>query len=138
MQLMNDAIGFNSAVDASTPNSDALVGVQKLSLQATQNALRPTYMAMANLILRATKKTALQIQNNARGNYEAFALAIGTEAADAIKIGKDIGLSTFGLELELLPDEEEKMQLEGFAGIRHGEWAINAFRCVKNSPGDEI
>lgn len=113
MQLMNDAIGFNSAVDASTPNSDALVGVQKLSLQATQNALRPTYMAMANLILRATKKTALQIQNNARGNYEAFALAVGSEAADAIKIGKDIGLSTFGLELELLPDEEEKMQLEG-------------------------
>lgn len=122
MQMMNDVIGFNSAVDGSTPNSDSLVGVQKMAAQATQNALRPLYTSHAELILKSTKRVALMIQDCLEHNYDAFVSAIGTEAASVLKYGKKLPLSCFGLELELLPDDEEKAQVEQLLqiGLQNG------------------
>jgi hypothetical protein len=112
MQLMNDVIGFNSAVDASSPNTDALVGVQKMAAQATQNALRPYYDAHLNLILRSTEKLALMIQDSAEYNWEAFSMALGEQAADTLRYGRKIAFNQFAIDVEIAPDEEEKYQID--------------------------
>jgi len=112
MQLMNDVIGFNSAVDASSPNSDALVGVQKMAAQATQNALRPYYSAHLNLILRSTERLVLMIQDSAENNWEAFSMALGEQAADTLRYGKKIAFNQFAIDVEIAPDDEEKFQID--------------------------
>lgn len=112
MQLMNDVIGFNSAVDASTPNADALVGVQKMAVNATNNALRPLYSAHINLIKRSQIRIALMIQDSMQFNEKAFKMAIGAQAAATIRHGRKIAFNQFAIDLELAPDEEEKIQIE--------------------------
>lgn len=112
LQKMNDVIGFNSAVDASSPNVDALVGTQKMAVNATNNALRPIYFASVNLIERTAKQLALMIQDSIQFNEEAFIQAIGMYATKTIAYGKNLAFNQFAINIELLPDEEEKAQIE--------------------------
>jgi hypothetical protein len=122
MQLMNDVIGFNSAVDASSPNADALVGVQKMAINATNNALRPLYDSHLNLILESTKQIMLMVQDSMQYNEKAFKMAIGDAATATLRHGKKIALNQFGIAVELAPDEEERAQIEGLIqlGIQNG------------------
>jgi hypothetical protein len=112
IQQMNDAVGYNSAVDASSPDSNALVGVQKMAAQATQNALRPHYASVLNLILRSTERLVLMIQDSMEFNEEAFVMAIGEQAAATIKYGRKVAFNQFAIDIELSPDEEEKFNIE--------------------------
>lgn len=112
IELMNQVIGFNSAVDASSPNSEALVGTQKMAVQATNNALRPIYFYHIRLIEKTAKQLALMIQDSIEYNYEAFVNAIGEQASDVIKLGKSLAFNQFAIKIELLPDDEEKMFIE--------------------------
>ncbi len=106
MRMMDDII------DVSNPNANSLVGVEKISVTTTQNALKPIYTASSTLILRSKKRIALMVQDSIEHNYEGFTSALGSECTDVLKMGKDLPLSTFGLELEVLPDDEEKLQIE--------------------------
>jgi hypothetical protein len=131
MQLMNDVIGFNSAVDASSPNKDALVGVQKMAAQATQNALRPIYNAHANLIKKAAKTSVLMIQDCLEHNYKAFTTSLGPYATKILSIGKDLPLNSFGIEIELLPDDEEKIQIEGLIELGLKTGSLNSSDAIR-------
>jgi hypothetical protein len=112
LQKINDVIGYNSAVDGSSPNVDALVGTQKLAVQATNNALRPIYQASVNIIQRTARRVALMIQDSIQFNNEAFVNAIGTYATNTLAYGKKLAFNQFAINIELLPDDEEKMQIE--------------------------
>lgn len=52
------------------------------------------------------------IQDCAEYNWEAFSMALGEQAAETIKYGKKIAYCQFGIEIEVSPDEEEKMNIE--------------------------
>jgi len=111
LQKMNDVIGFNSATDGSTPDPKSLVGVQKLSLNATNSALRPLNFAYIRLIERVSKRLTLMIQDSIEFENQAFINSIGNQATSLIKLGKDIAMNEFGIKVELLPDEEERAQI---------------------------
>ncbi len=111
LQKMNDVIGFNSATDGSTPDPKSLVGVQKLSLNATNSALRPLNFAFIRLIERVSKRLTLMIQDSIEFENQAFINSIGNQATSLIEYGKDIAMNEFGIKVELLPDEEERAQI---------------------------
>ncbi len=122
LQKMNDVIGYNSAVDASSPDTEALVGTQKMAVQASSNALRTLYQNCNNLIVRQSKRLALMVQDSIAYNNKAFIDAIGAYSTETIKYGKKIAYNQFAIDIEMLPDEEEKMQLEALInmGIQQG------------------
>ena len=122
LQMMNDVIGYNSAVDASSPDSNAGLGINKMAIQATNNSLRPLYQAALTLILKQTKRIALMVQDSMEYNTEAFSMAIGEYATETIEYGKKIAFNQFAIDIEFLPDDEEKMQIEGMIalGIQNG------------------
>jgi hypothetical protein len=105
-------IGYNNAVDASSPDAEAVVGAAKMAIQATNNSLRPLFQASVQLIERTTRGIALMIQDSIEFNYDAFVRAIGTQATETIKYGKKLALNQFAIKVELLPDDEEKMYLD--------------------------
>lgn len=111
IQMMNDVIGFNSATDGSTPDPKSLVGVQKLSLNATNSALRPLNFSYIRLIERVSKRLSLMIQDSFEFGNKAFINSIGRQASEIIKYGDKIPLNEFGIKIELLPDEEERAQI---------------------------
>ena len=112
LQQMNDVIGYNTAVDGSTPDPKTLVGVQKLAVNGTNSSLRPLNFAYIRLIERTADRLALMIQDSMEFENEAFSRSIGRFAAEIIKYGKKISLVEFGIKIQLLPDEAERAQIE--------------------------
>jgi len=117
LQMMNDVIGYNTAVDASSPDSNAGIGVNKMAIQATNNALRPTYDAVMNVILRQAKRLALMVQDSIEFNFEAFSMAIGQYATETIEYGRELAMNQFAIDIEFMPDDEERMQVEGYIAL---------------------
>ncbi len=109
---INEVIGYNTAVDASSPNKEALVGVQKFAIQATNNSLKPIFNAHLRLIEAVSKDIALMIQDCIEFENEAFTNAIGTYATKTLEYGKKLAFVQMGIKIELLPDEDEKMQID--------------------------
>src|SRR3990172_2989420 len=112
LQQMNDVIGYNTAVDGSTPDPKTLVGVQKLAVNGTNSSLSPLNFAYIRLIERTADRLSLIIQDSMEFENEAFSRSIGRFAAEIIKYGKKISLVEFGIKIQLLPDEAERAQIE--------------------------
>jgi hypothetical protein len=127
LQKMNDVIGYNTAVDGSSPDTKALVGVNKMAVSATNNALRPLYQHSIDLITRQARRLALMIQDSISLNNEAFIQSIGAWSTETIEYGKKIAFNQFAINIELLPDEEEKMQIEQLIqlGIKSGTITVS-------------
>jgi len=117
LQNMNDVIGYNSAVDASSPDVETAVGTSKMAIQATNNAIRPLYQAFVRLIEKAARGTALMIQQSITFNYDDFVRAIGAQATKTIEYGKKLAYNQFAIKIELLPDDEEKMALDNLVTL---------------------
>lgn len=112
LQQMNDVIGYNTAVDGSTPDPKTLVGVQKLAVNGTNSSLRPLNFSYIRLIERVAERLSLMIQDSIEFSNEAFSRSIGRQATEIIKYGKKIALKEFGIKIQLLPDEAERAQIE--------------------------
>jgi hypothetical protein len=111
---IRDATGINEAMDATTPNSKALVGVQKLSIMAANNAIRFINDAYLDIYERTAICVAKAIQAVVKYDkpLKGFVKAIGQSNMKVIEVGKEVGLHEFGLKIESLPDEVEKQQLD--------------------------
>jgi hypothetical protein len=122
LRQMDMIVGFNSSIDSAQPNPNTGLGIQKMAEQSTLNALYGIFMSQAELLLKKERRLALMIQDCAEHNFEAFSSALGNEAAEVLKVGKDLSLSVFGIELEAIPDDNEKMQLEQLLqlGLQNG------------------
>jgi len=112
---MNEVVGYNTAVDASSPKADALVGVNEMAQAATYDCMRPKYMAATNLIESSGKRIALMIQDSLRlGNdhfKNALAEAIGQSNVDVLIEGRDVPFSSEGISVETQPDEQEMIAI---------------------------
>lgn len=108
---MNEVVGYNTAVDASSPKADALVGVSQMAQASTYDCMRPKYIAATNLIESTGKRVGLMIQDSLRlGNdyfKKALAEAIGQSNVDVLVMGRDIPFSSSAISVEIQPDEAE-------------------------------
>ena len=114
LQMIRDVTGLNEARDGSMPDKNALVGVQKLAAANSNTATR--HILQAGLFLTAEVAECLSLRISDIIEYsptkEAFIQAIGSHNVATLDEMKKLHLYDFGIFIELMPDEEEKMMLE--------------------------
>jgi hypothetical protein len=114
LQMIRDATGLNEARDASTPDSNALVGIQKLAAANSNTATR--HILQAGLFLTSETADSLSLRISDVLEYsptrDAFIQAIGSHNVAVLSEMQELHLYDFGIFLELAPDEEEKQLLE--------------------------
>jgi len=114
LQMIRDVTGLNEARDGSTPDKNALVGVQKLAAANSNTATR--HILQAGLFLTAEIAECLSLRISDIIEYSptknAFIQAIGTHNVATLDEIKKLNLYDFGIFIELAPDEEEKQMLE--------------------------
>jgi hypothetical protein len=114
MQMIRDVTGLNEARDGSTPDKNALVGVQKLAAANSNTATR--HILQAGLFLTADTAECLSLRISDIIEYsptkDAFIQAIGAHNVATLEEMSELHLYDFGIFIELQPDEEEKSMLE--------------------------
>lgn len=139
LQMIRDVTGLNEARDGSTPDSRALVGVQKLAAANSNTATRHILDAGLFLTAETAEGISLRISDIIEfdPHKDAFIQKIGAHNVATLSEMSEIHLHDFGIVLELAPDEEEKQLLENniqtalSAGLIDLEDAID-IREVKN------
>jgi hypothetical protein len=114
MQMIRDTTGLNEARDGSTPDKNALVGVQKLAAANSNTATR--HILQAGLFLTADLAECLSLRISDVLEYsptkDAFIQAIGAHNVATLEEMSELHLYDFGIFIELAPDDEQKQVLE--------------------------
>ena len=139
LQMMRDATGLNEARDGSTPDSRALVGIQKIAAANSNTATRHILNAGLFLAAETAEKISLRISDVIEYSpaREAFIQSIGVHNVATLEELKELHIHDFGIFIDLMPDEEEKQMLENniqtalSAGLIDLEDAID-LREIKN------
>ncbi|MHA1290532.1 MAG: hypothetical protein ACTSPB_24375, partial [Candidatus Thorarchaeota archaeon] len=114
LNMIRDVTGINSARDGSSPNPDALVGVQKLAALSSNTATRHILNAGLYATRRLAECISLRVADvlEYADFREEFAMQIGKYNVAILDEIKDLYLYDFGIFIEVAPDEEEKQMLE--------------------------
>ena len=114
LQMIRDVTGLNEARDGSQPDSNALVGLQKMAANASNVATRHVLDASLYLTLRACENISLRIADALQFNLtkEALMQSLSRTNVGNLEEMQKLHLYQFGIYLELEPDEEEKAQVE--------------------------
>jgi hypothetical protein len=114
LQMIRDVTGLNEARDGSTPDKNALVGLQKIAAANSNTATRHILQGGLYLTLKTAEAISLRISDvlEFSPTRKSFIQAIGKSNVGALKEMKDLQLHDFGIFLELAPDDEEKQLLE--------------------------
>lgn len=112
--MIRDVTGLNEARDGSSPNPDALVGVQKLAALNSNTATR--HILESSLYITRSLSEAISYRVADILEYsdfkEEFINQIGRYSVGILENIKDLYIYDFGIFIEVTPDEEEKAQLE--------------------------
>ncbi len=114
LQMIRDVTGVNEARDASKPSSEALVGVQKLALLASNNATRDINDAYLSVTRSLSQSISIRMQDlvNFKNLHGMYVNVIGDTAMHSIDMMKKLSIHEFGITLEVAPNEEEKQMME--------------------------
>tara|TARA_R110000787_G_scaffold43486_3_gene106653 strand:+ start:4862 stop:7297 length:2436 start_codon:yes stop_codon:yes gene_type:complete len=114
MGMIRAVTGLNEARDGSSPNSDALVGVQKLAALSSNTATR--HILESSLYMYRTLAEALTYRVADILQYsdfkEDFINKIGKYNVSILGEISELYIYDFGIFIELSPDEEQKALLE--------------------------
>ena len=114
LQMIRDVTGLNEARDASTPDKNALVGIQKLAAANSNTATRHILQSILLLTAETAESLSLRISDiiEYSPTKDAFIQSIGAHNVATLEEMKELHLYDFGIFIELLPDDEEKQVLE--------------------------
>ncbi len=114
MGMIRSVTGLNEVRDGSTPDPNALVGVQKLAALNSNTATR--HILDSSLYITRTLAESLSCRVADIMQYaefkEEFAMQIGKYNVRLLNQIKDLYIYDFGIFIEMSPDEEQKSQLE--------------------------
>ena len=114
LQMIRDVIGLNEARDGSTPDKNALVGVQKLAAANSNTATR--HILQSGLFLTKEVCNCLSLRISDILEYSptknAFIQQVGAHNVATLKEMSELYLYDFGIFIELSPDDEQKAMLE--------------------------
>lgn len=115
LQMIRDVTGLNEARDGSSPDKDALVGVQKLAAANSNTATRHIVQAGLYVTLKMAEGVSLRISDvlEYSNTRESFINSLGRFNVATLDEIRKLHLHDFGIFIELAPDEEEKSALEG-------------------------
>ena len=114
LNMIRDVTGVNEARDGAKPSSEALVGVQKMQLMASNNATRSIDDGFNNMVQNLAKSVCMKLQDIVEYDkpLKGYMTALGNSVMKTIEVNKDISLHDFGIAIEIAPNEQEKAQLE--------------------------
>ncbi len=114
LQMIRDVTGLNEARDGSQPNSDSLVGLQKLAAANSNTATKHILNAYLFLTVRTCENIVLRTADSIEFalTEEALKNSISTWNVGQLDDLQNIHLYDFGLYMDLVPDEQEKEMLE--------------------------
>lgn len=114
LQMIRDVTGLNEARDASMPDSDTLVGVQKLAALNSNNATKHILNGGLYITEKLSECISYRISDiiNNSDMKEQFISSIGKNNVSILEDMKHLHLHEFGIYIELSPDEEQKQMLE--------------------------
>ena len=114
IDMIRSVTGLNEARDGSSPDPNALVGIQKLAALNSNTATR--HILDASLYIYRSLSEALTYRVADILQYseykEEFANQIGKYNVSILDEIKDLYIYDFGIFIEIAPDEEQKAQLE--------------------------
>ena len=127
LQMIRDVTGLNEARDGSTPDKNALVGVQKLAAANSNTATRHILQAGLYLTAETAKCLSLRISDiiEYSPTRDAFINQIGNHNVATLEEMQNLHLYDFGIFIELSPDEEEKAMLENNIQVAVAQQAID-------------
>ena len=127
LNMIRTVTGLNEARDASTPNPDSLVGLQKLAALNSNTATR--HILDGSLFIFRTLSEALTYRVADILEYsdfkDDFVNKIGKYNVSILTDISDLYIYDFGIFIEVTPDEEERAQLEQNIQIALSKQDIN-------------
>jgi hypothetical protein len=117
MQLMSDSVGLNEYTDASTPNPDSLVGIQKMAVLNSQDARYYLHYGIKRIIENLATRTSAYIQQIVKYSPTAKAQLenmIGAYNVDMIDMLGESPLHDYAIYLEDMMSEQEKQEVKQF------------------------
>lgn len=114
LQMIRDVTGLNEARDASAPDKNALVGIQKIAAANSNVATRHILQGGLFLTAELAENLSLRISDilEYSDTKDAFIQQIGSHNVGTLQEMIDLHMCDFGIFIELAPDEEEKQLLE--------------------------
>ena len=114
LNMLRGVTGLNEARDGSMPDSNALVGVQKLAALNSNTATRHILKSGIFTTQRLAECVNYRISDVLEYSdmREDFIKNIGRYSVEILEEIKELHLHDFGIFIELHPDEEEKQMLE--------------------------
>lgn len=114
LNMIRDVTGLNEARDASTPDANSLVGIQKLAAANSNTATRHIMQASLFITKRMAEALSCRIADVLEYSdfREEFAMQVGKYTIGILEDVKNLYLHDFGIFIEVSPDEEEKAKLE--------------------------
>ena len=114
LQMIRDTTGLNEARDGSQPDSNALVGLQKLAAANSNVATRHILQASLFLTLKTCENISLRVADSLMFPLTRMSLtnSISNFNTETLAELSQVNIHDFGIFIELEPDEEEKANLE--------------------------
>jgi hypothetical protein len=114
LRMIRDATGINEVMDASTPKSDALVGVRQQALAAANNAIYD--ITNSSMVLYKKVCTdivkCVQIIHPDSVLYRIYENAIGQENMKVLSSFRNLAMYNFGVTVVKEMEEAERQYLE--------------------------
>lgn len=114
LNMIRSVTGLNEARDASMPDPDSLVGLQKLAALNSNTATRHILESSKYIYRSLAEGLTYRISDILEySDYkDEFINQIGAQAVHLLNDIKELYLYDFGIFIEVAPDEEQKAQLE--------------------------
>jgi hypothetical protein len=114
LQMIRDVTGLNEARDGSSPDKNALVGLQKLAAANSNTATRHILQSLMYITIRTCENISLRVADVLQFPLTKASLLNSINAFNVATLSEidDLHLHDFGIFLDLEPDEEDKAQLE--------------------------
>lgn len=114
LRLIRDTTGINEAVDASTPKSDALVGVREQAIAASNNATFDITNAAMVLYKKVCKDVVkcVQILPVESIIYKAYQNAIGSTNMSVLTSFSNLPMYNFGVQVQRDMEDKDKQLME--------------------------
>ena len=114
LQMIRDTTGLNEARDGSSPDKNALVGLQKMAAANSNTATRHILKSLMYITIKTAENISLRVNDALQFplTRESLLSSINTFNVATLEEIENVCLHDFGIFLELEPDEEEKQQLE--------------------------
>tara|TARA_R110002153_G_scaffold9077_6_gene37980 strand:- start:1287 stop:3692 length:2406 start_codon:yes stop_codon:yes gene_type:complete len=114
LQMIRDVTGLNEARDGSAPDKDALVGLQKLAVNASNTATKHLMDSLLYVTLRMCENISLKVADLIQNPLTENALtnSISKFNKETLIELRNLQLHDFGIFLQMEPEQEEKALLE--------------------------